>query len=88
MKTLDEVLLEMKTKHGSRLVKEWREMIPEGSRWNPGDPGDPECKECDGVGYLRLEGLNISNPNFGKLVLCRCVKFKPMTAATNDYTNQ
>lgn len=74
MKTISEVLEEMKSarRNSPQLVRDWRSMIPEGSRWNPGDPGNPNCKVCEGTGYLRIEGLPISHPLFGKLVFCDC----------------
>jgi len=77
-KRFSEVVLELrgKTKNAS-LVKDWREMIPSGSRWFPGCPGQPDCKTCEGTGYLRLDGLNISHPYFGKIILCDCVRARP-----------
>jgi hypothetical protein len=73
-KKISEVLEEMKNarRNSPQLVRDWREMIPEGSRWNPGDPGKPGCKICEGTGYLRIEGLPVTHSYFGKLVLCDC----------------
>jgi DNA replication protein DnaC len=34
-------------------------------------PGDPNCPICHGVGFIRQE-LPITDPNFGKVVICRC----------------
>jgi len=34
-------------------------------------PGDPNCPVCGGIGYLR-EDLPITDPNFGKVVVCAC----------------
>jgi len=80
-KTISEVIAEMKRYRNSpQLVRDWREMIPKGSRWYPNDPGDPACKECEGTGYLRIDGLPIGHPYFGKIVLCDCTRenFKPV----------
>lgn len=75
MKRFSEVILELRgNTKGSKLVKDWREMIPAGSRWFPGCPGQPDCKICEGTGYLRLEPLPISHPYFGKIILCDCVR--------------
>lgn len=76
IKTITEVMAEMHNiRHSSTMVvRDWRTMIPGGSRWNPGDPGDPKCKSCEGIGYLRIEGLPIGHPYFGKLVLCECAR--------------
>ena len=57
-----------------KLVHNWRELIPADSHWEPGMPGDPGCKTCGGTGYIRIEGLSISHPYFGKVYLCECVK--------------
>ena len=35
--------------------------------------GDPDCPVCHGVGYLRQD-LPISDPNFGKIWKCDCMK--------------
>ena len=34
-------------------------------------PGDPNCPICHGVGFVRQE-LPITDPNFGKVVICQC----------------
>ena len=77
-KRFSEVILEL---HGSQknpaIVRDWRDMIPSGSRWFPGCPGRPDCKTCEGTGYLRLEPLPIGHPYFGKIVLCDCVRARP-----------
>lgn len=75
VKTASEVIAEMKMNRTStKLVRDWRSLIPKGSRWNPKDPGDPACKECEGTGYLRIDGLPIGHPAFGKIFLCDCTK--------------
>jgi hypothetical protein len=73
-RTISEVMQELKDKANSKskLVRNWHEMLPPGSRWFPGCPGNPACKVCEGIGYLRIEGLPVSHPYFGKLVLCDC----------------
>jgi hypothetical protein len=78
MKSISEVMDEMKgaRRNSPQLVRDWREMIPDGSRWHPGDPGDPKCTTCEGTGYLRIEGLPVTHSYFGKLVLCDCVTFR------------
>ena len=77
-KRFSEVVLELREREKNpRLVADWRTMIPQGSRWFPGCPGDPSCKTCEGMGYLRLEGLPIGHPYFGKIVLCDCVRPRP-----------
>jgi len=55
-----------------KYVHDWREHLPKGSRWNPGDPGNPLCTQCDGTGYVRLD-LPLGHPAFGKIFLCSCV---------------
>lgn len=76
VKSISEVIQELNTKRDSnpKLVRDWRKYIPEDSKWFPGCPGDPFCKECDGRGYLRLEGLPVGHPYFGKIFLCDCTK--------------
>lgn len=75
VKTASEVISEMRmNRNGAKLVRDWRTLIPKGSRWNPKDPGDPACKECEGTGYLRIDGLSIGHPAFGKIFLCDCTK--------------
>ena len=81
MKTIREVMDEMRvaSRHGTQLVRDWREMIPWDSRWSPGDPGNPNCKQCAGTGYLRIADLPIGHPLFGKLVLCECAGIQVRT---------
>lgn len=76
IKTISEVLADLKTNKNSdpKLVRDWRKMIPEESKWFPGCPGDPFCKQCDGRGYLRLDGLPIGHMYFGRILLCDCTK--------------
>ena len=77
VKILKDVMAEMATRDNSpQLVRDWRSMIPEGSRWNPGDPGDPNCRECEGTGYVRLDGLPVGHPYFGKIIFCNCTEKK------------
>lgn len=56
----------------SQVVKNWKDMIPKESRWNPGDPGDPTCKMCGGPGFVRID-LPVNHPQFGKVYYCDCV---------------
>lgn len=76
VKTISEVLADLKTNKNSdpKLVRDWRKMIPPDSRWFPGCKGDPFCKECMGIGLLRLEGLPVGHIYFGKVFLCDCTK--------------
>jgi hypothetical protein len=75
MERISEVIAQMNNNpKRKRFVRDWKDTIPEGSRWNPGDPGNPTCKECEGTGFLRIGGLPVGHPNFGKLFLCDCVK--------------
>lgn len=75
VKTISEVMAELKAhRGGTRMVRDWKSMLPPGSRWNPNDPGDPACKTCEGTGYLRIGDLPIGHPYFGKIVLCDCTK--------------
>lgn len=70
------VLAEMQvTKSARQIIPNWRETLPPGSRWRPGDLGDPACPDCKGVGYLRLE-LPIGHPLFGKIFECECAHGK------------
>lgn len=80
-KTISEVLAEMKAaKNTPKLVRDWKTMIPQGSQWFPGCPGNPACKECDGRGFLRLDGLPIGHPYFGRIILCDCVRGRKVQA--------
>jgi hypothetical protein len=76
IKTISDVMAELKNnrRNDPKLVRDWKEMLPEGSRWFPNCPGNPACKVCDGIGYLRIEGLPVGHPYFGKLVLCDCTE--------------
>ena len=77
VKTIRDVMAEMATgKAAPELVRDWRSMIPEGSRWYPGDPGDPNCRECEGTGYLRMDNLPVGHPYFGKIIFCSCAEQK------------
>lgn len=74
MTTISEVLNEMKqARNHPKVVKDWRSMIPAGSKWFPGCPGKPDCTQCEGRGYMRLEGLPVGHKYFGKVFLCDCV---------------
>jgi hypothetical protein len=75
--TIKDVLAEMADKRGNpQLVRNWKDLLPPGSNWHPGDPGDPACKECNGTGYLRLEGLPVGHKYFGKIIFCECAAEK------------
>lgn len=85
-KTLSEVLAEMKQARNSpKMVRDWRALLPAGSKWHPGDPGNPACKECDGTGYLRLDGLSVGHPYFGKIILCDCTRGRATPTAPRNY---
>lgn len=89
MKRISEFIAEMQQPKTVKLVRNWKDMIPQGSRWNPGDPGNPACKVCQGVGYLRVD-LPVGHPDFGKLLLCECVKVLQhpvLEPATRSYSN-
>jgi hypothetical protein len=76
IKTIKQLMHEMKAyKSRPQMVGNWRDYIPKGSRWQPGDPGDPKCMICEGTGYLRVD-LPLSHPDFGRLFLCECAKTK------------
>jgi hypothetical protein len=66
-----------KSASSGKVVRDWRDQLPPGSKWFPGCPGNPACKTCDGTGYVRLE-LPMSSPYFGKILLCDCVNQKPI----------
>lgn len=66
-----------------RLVADWAEHIPTGSRWMPGDLGEPSCLSCKGLGYLRLE-LPTGHPDFGKLFACDCAAQRLEAARVNQ----
>ena len=72
MRSVKEVLSKMKSVKTGQVVRDWRQLLPPGSRWDPGDPGDPACKMCAGTGYVRLE-LPVNHPDFGTIFLCDCV---------------
>lgn len=74
IKTLSEVMQQQQEyRQNAKIARAWRSIRPKGSRWNPGDPGDPACGVCEGTGYLRLD-LPIGHPQYGRLVLCDCVR--------------
>jgi hypothetical protein len=74
--TMKDVLAEMATPNGApEMVRDWRSMVPEGSRWHPNDPGNPACKICEGTGYLRLD-LPVGHKHFGELIFCECAAEK------------
>lgn len=83
MKTLKEFTAEMRQPKTAKLVRDWQDMIPAGSRWNPGDPGDPACRICEGIGFVRVD-LPVGHPDFGKLLLCDCVKVLPPLEPMNS----
>jgi len=89
MKSIGELLTELNIrKSGQKMVRDWKSMLPVGSRWHPGDPGDPACQICEGIGYLRVD-LPVGHPDFGKLLLCYCVKvLPPMEPITSNYPYQ
>lgn len=88
MKTLAEFTTEMQQPRAVKMVKDWHDMIPAGSRWSPGDPGRPDCKTCEGIGYLRVD-LPVGHPDFGHLLLCHCVKvMPPMEPTTSNYSSK
>ena len=75
--TIKDVLSEMHTPSGSpQLVRDWKSLIPPGSRWHPNDPGDPNCKDCEGTGYIRLDGLPVGHKHFGEIIFCHCAAEK------------
>lgn len=77
VKSIKDVLSEMTTPSGApELVRDWKNYIPEGSRWHPGDPGDPNCQRCEGTGYIRLADLPVGHPYFGKILFCECAEQK------------
>ena len=55
-----------------RVVDDWKDRIPAGSKWFPGCLADPACQYCQGMGYVRLE-LPVWHPQFGKVHLCDCM---------------
>lgn len=86
IRTISEVMQELKEhRNAPQIVKDWREMLPEGSRWFPGCPGKPDCRVCEGTGYLRIEGLRVGHPLFGKLVLCDCTAGRVATTKAKEY---
>lgn len=86
IKTISDVMAELKHTHtnNSKLVRDWRAMLPPGSRWFPSCPGNPACKACEGIGYLRIEGLRVGHPYFGKLVLCDCTRGRVVPTAPRE----
>ena len=77
VRTIKDVMAEMATRQAApQLVKDWKSMIPPGSNWHPNDPGDPFCQKCDGSGYIRLDGLPVGHPYFGKILFCECAEQK------------
>jgi hypothetical protein len=74
--TIKDVMAEMADRSGApQLVRDWKSMLPPGSRWHPNDPGDPTCKDCEGTGYVRLN-LPVGHRHFGELVFCECAAEK------------
>jgi len=72
MESVTDVLRKMRTPESGGLAHDWKQTLPKGSRWQPGDPGNPSCKICGGTGYVRLD-LPIGHPEFGKIHWCDCV---------------
>lgn len=89
-RTISEVMKELQTRTStpSKLVRNWKEMLPPGSKWFPGCPGNPACKECDGTGYLRIEGLRVGHPYFGKIILCDCTAGRVTPTQPKEYNAQ
>ena len=46
--------------------------IPDWSQWIEGSTADPFCIVCKGIGYIREENLDVSDPRFGKVSDCDC----------------
>jgi hypothetical protein len=74
MASIQEVLSELKAEkqRGGKIVKNWHDGLPSTSKWYPGSKADPLCKECEGMGYLRLD-LPVGHRYFGKVFTCECV---------------
>lgn len=71
--------LKSDAKRRPALVPNWKDHLPEGTRWQPGDIGDPACPECKGVGYVRVE-VEPGHPMFGKLFVCDCAEARVRAA--------
>ncbi len=56
--------------------------MPTSSITDKSDANAPVCPICNGVGYLH-QSLPVSDPNFGKLVLCVCRQNENMQADRN-----
>lgn len=82
MASILEVLADIKAhqRSGIPLVKDWRKDIPSWSKWFPGSKGDPNCRECEGMGYVRLD-LPLGHKYFGKVFTCECVARMMQTPA-------
>lgn len=73
MEKVSKILENMRARTGGpQTTRGWKEMLPPGSNWNPGDPGDPACTICNGTGFVRLD-LPINHPQFGRIHFCDCV---------------
>lgn len=59
------------TTNAQQYIRNWKETLPPGSRWMPGDMGDPNCAHCRGLGYVKL-ALRVGHPDFGKMFTCDC----------------
>lgn len=59
----------------------------ESQRPNPDLPGDPNCPICGGVGHVRQD-LPITDPDFGKLVMCSCLQRKAVAGAQSRLLRQ
>jgi len=75
MASIQEVLDQLRQERmgGKKLVKDWHDNIPPGSKWFPGSKADPACKSCEGMGYLRID-LPVGHRLFGQVHTCECVE--------------
>lgn len=49
----------------------WKDLIPPGSKWQPGLLGKPDCAMCLGMGFVGAD-LPVGHPKQGKLMYCEC----------------
>lgn len=73
MTTLRDAVMQERDRVANKktLTADWRNEIPAGSRWRPGDVGKPNCPTCQGIGYVSAN-VPTNHPLFGTALVCDC----------------
>lgn len=54
-----------------KIAHEWKQLLPPGSKWQPGLPGMYDCAVCFGLGFVSVD-LPLGHKKHGKLFSCEC----------------